>query len=166
MSLLTSLSSPVAIVIMAIVIVVLVIALIILLVMMTKLNKKVDGFLVGIDSKNIKDSMGSLDASVEDLADFRKELEAYLETVERRLKRSVQSVHTVRFNPFKGSGSGGNQSFATALLTEDGDGVILSSLYSREHVSIFSKPIKGHTPEFDLSAEEKEVLEKAKEALK
>lgn len=166
MSLLTSLSSPVAIVVMAIVIVALVIALIILLVMMTKLNKKVDGFLVGIDSKNIKDSMSSLGVSVEDLADFRKELEAYLETVERRLKRSVQSVHTVRFNPFKGNGSGGNQSFATALLTEEGDGVILSSLYSREHVSVFSKPIKGHNPEFDLSAEEKEVLEKAKEALR
>jgi hypothetical protein len=86
--------------------------------------------------------------------------------VEKRLKKSVQAVHTVRFNPFKGTGEGGNQSFATAFLTEDGDGVIISSLYSREHVSVFGKPVKKLVSEHTLSDEEKEALDTAVTKLK
>lgn len=93
-------------------------------------------------------------------------MEKYLETVERRLRKSVQSVHTVRFNPFKGTGAGGNQSFATAFLNEHGDGVVISSLYSRDHVSVFSKPVKKHASEYEFSNEEKEALGGAKDGLK
>ena len=47
------------------------------------------------------------------------------------------------------------------MLNEEGDGVVLSSLYSRERMSIFAKPIKNNKSEYELSAEEKEVLKKA-----
>lgn len=130
--------------------------------MYSKLKK----FLVNVDAHHIGDSLTSVSSDLGELKSFRNELESYLATVEKRLKKSVQSVHTVRFNPFKGTGGGGNQSFATAFLTEDGDGVIVSSLYSREHVSVFSKPVKGHGSEYELSDEEREALEKAKEGLK
>ena len=119
-------------------------------------------FLVGIDSKHIGDSLSFVSANVHELQAFRKELESYLVNVEQRLKKSVQSVHTVRFNPFKGTGGGGNQSFATAFLNEDGDGVVISSLYSRDHVSVFSKPISKHTSEYELSEEEREAVDRAK----
>ncbi|MES3031164.1 MAG: DUF4446 family protein [Patescibacteria group bacterium] len=101
---------------------------------------------------------GTLSTSVENLEAFRDELKEYLATVEKRLKKSVQAVHTVRFNPFKGTGSGSNQSFATVFLNEEGHGVVISSLYSREHVSIFSKPIKSAGSEYELSGEEKEAI--------
>lgn len=143
-------------------IIILSIAVVALIGVIIHLHSKVNRFLVGIDSKHIGDSLTHLRGTAATEEAFRKELEAYLETVERRLKRSVQAVHTVRFNPFKGTGNGGNQSFATAFLTEDGDGVILSSLYAREHVSVFSKPIMKHASEFELSQEEKDALEKAK----
>ena len=139
-----------------------VILLILVIVMYLKLKK----FLVGIDSKHIGDSLTSVSSDLDDLQAFKKDLELYLTTVEKRLKKSVQSVHTVRFNPFKGNGGGGNQSFATAFLTEEGDGVVVSSLYSRENVSVYSKPVKGHKSEYELSDEEREALEKAKENLK
>ena len=127
---------------------------------------KLKRFLVGIDSKHIGDSLTSVSSDLQDLQAFKKDLESYLTTVEKRLKKSVQSVHTVRFNPFKGTGGGGNQSFATAFLTEEGDGVVVSSLYSRENVSVYSKPVKNHGSEYELSDEEREALEKAKENLK
>jgi hypothetical protein len=139
------------------------ITLLILLIMM---HLKLKKFLVDVDAHHIGDSLTSVSSNLNELQAFKTELESYLATVEKRLKKSVQSVHTVRFNPFKGNGGGGNQSFATAFLTEDGDGVVVSSLYSREHVSVFSKPIKGHASEFELSDEEREALEKAKEGLK
>jgi len=127
---------------------------------------KLRRFLVGIDAKHIGDSLVNVSNDVRELQSFREELEKYLTEVERRLKKSVQSVHTVRFNPFKGTGGGSNQSFSTTFINEEGDGVILSSLYSRDHVSVFSKPIKKHSSEFELSDEEKESLESAKKGLK
>jgi hypothetical protein len=93
-------------------------------------------------------------------------MEKYLTHVEKRLRKSIQSVHTVRFNPFKGTGGGSNQSFATTLLNEDGDGVIISSLYARDHVSIFGKPVSKHESTYELSEEEHQSLDQAKKGLK
>ena len=126
---------------------------------------KMRRFLIGIDAANIKDSLTFVGGGLDDLKKFRAEMDEYLKTVEKRLKKSVQAVHTVRFNPFHGEGFGGNQSFATAFLTEDGDGVVISSLYSRDRVSVFSKPVKNRISEHELSDEEKEALDRAVERL-
>lgn len=79
----------------------------------------------------------------------------------KKIARSAQSVETIRFNPFKGTGSGGNQSFATAILNENGDGVILSSLYSSDRVSIFAKPVAKLTSTHELTEEEAHALKVA-----
>lgn len=131
---------------------------IILFVMFIIQKRKLDKFLLGSKIENLGDSISFMDSSIKNLESFRKELEDYLAMVEQRIRKSTQAVHTVRFNPFKGTGSGGNQSFATAFINEHGDGVIFSSLYSRDHVSIFSKPIKNGSSEYELSNEEKEAL--------
>ena len=142
-------------------VIILVVITITLLILVISLFLKMRRFLIGIDAKNIADSLTNVGNNISDLQEFRTTLEGYLTEVERRLRKSVQAVHTVRFNPFKGTGAGGNQSFATAFLTEDGDGVIISSLYSREHVSVFSKPVKGNSSEHELSEEESEALREA-----
>ena len=74
-------------------------------------------------------------------------------------------VKIMRFNPFKDVG--GNQSFAVAIINEEGDGVVLSSLYSRERMSVFAKPITKGQSDIELSTEEKTVVEEAqKETIK
>lgn len=151
---------------LSIITIVLALIVIALLVTVIILWNKLKKFLVGIDSDHIGNSLTHVSGELNSLQMFRKEIEDYLTTVEKRLRKSVQSVHTVRYNPFKGTGGGGNQSFATAFLTEEGDGVIVSSLYSREHVSIFAKPIKKLVAEHELSEEENEALENAKTRLK
>jgi len=138
------------------------IATLVLLFLVFWMYFKMRRFLIGINADHIGGSLDYVRDELKDLKSFKIELEAYLKQVEKRLRKSIQSVHTVRFNPFKGTGGGGNQSFATAFINEEGDGVIVSSLYSREHVSVFSKPVKGHDSEFELSEEEREALVKAK----
>ena len=142
---------------------ILTIALFVKIIMM---NNRLKKFLVDVDAKNIGDSLDHIAAKVKSLQSFEKEMESYLSSVEKRLRKSAQSIYTVRFNPFHGTGGGGNQSFATSILNEEGDGVVISSLYSREHVSIYSKPIKNFTSEHELSTEEKESVDKAKIGLK
>ena len=145
---------------------ILILAVLVLLGTVIYLHVKLKRFLIDKHAHTMSDSIGMMDISIKDLQAFRKELEEYLTTVEKRVRKSVQAVHTVRFNPFKGTGSGGNQSFATAFLNEDGDGVVVSSLYAREHVSIFSKPIKKGSSEFELSDEEKTAVTEAVKLIK
>ena len=50
--------------------------------------------------------------------------------VERDLQGAYGRVGLNRFNPFEGD-TGGNQSFALALLDGRGDGFVVSSLHAR-----------------------------------
>ncbi|MDP8905014.1 MAG: DUF4446 family protein [Chloroflexota bacterium] len=79
--------------------------------------------------------------------------------VEERAARAVQRVGVVRFNPFEDTGS--NQSFALALLDSRGDGVVISSLHSRQQTRIYLKSIVGGKCETALSEEEAEALRQA-----
>jgi predicted PurR-regulated permease PerM len=138
--------------------------LIVFVILVVRMQTKIKRLLGGsAGAKSIEAGIAEIANNMKDVEKFRTELEKYLTTVESRLKKSVQSVQTIRFNPFKGTGSGGNQSFATAFLNQDGD--VLSSLYSREHVSIFSKPVKSGKAEFELSEEEAAALREAQKGI-
>ncbi len=151
---------------MSILLIILVVTILVLIGLVIHLNTKLKKFLIGSSSKNLDDSITTMNGSIKELEKFRVDLEKYLTTVEKRIKKSVQAVQTVRFNPFKGNGSGGNQSFATAFLNEDSNGVVISSLYSREHVSVYSKPIKNGVSEYELSEEEKQAIGEARKIVK
>ncbi|MDP3957889.1 MAG: DUF4446 family protein [bacterium] len=123
---------------------------------------KVARLLRGKDARTLEDTMRALQNDIDALRTSRAEIEGYLKQVERRLRRAISRVGTVRFNPFQGS-SGSNQSFATAFLSEEGDGVVLSSLYSRDRVSVFAKPFEKGASSYELTGEEKEAIAKSKE---
>jgi hypothetical protein len=76
------------------------------------------------------------------------------------LRKSIRGLETIRFNPFPDQGS--NQSFAISFQNEDGDGVVISSLYARERMSVFAKPIKKGSSTYELTDEEREVINKSK----
>lgn len=117
-------------------------------------------------SKNLDESLAVLEAEIKELKKFRTTAEDTFKNNDARLRKNISGLETIRFNPFKGDGSGGNQSFATAFLNEENNGVVISSMYSRDHVSIFSKPIKNLISEQgELTAEEKTALKKAKDAI-
>lgn len=128
------------------------------------LQNKLGKLLVG-KSKNLDESFSFITKEIDDLKKFQTEAEETFKNNDARIKKTIAGVETVRFNPFKGDGSGGNQSFATAFVNEEKNGVIISSMYSRDHISIFSKAIKNLTSEYELTAEEKEALTKAKDSI-
>lgn len=116
-------------------------------------------FLRGRSGKNLEDVIVSISKELEGLDKSYGELETYLGSVEERLQKSVQNVGVVRFNPFHDAG--GDQSFAIALLDENKNGVVFSSLYSREGVRVYAKPIKNSASNYQLSPEEQQAIEKA-----
>jgi Protein of unknown function (DUF4446) len=113
---------------------------------------------------SIEESVNILSRDTKELQKFRAELEHYLKVAEARLRGSIRGVGVVRFNPFGGTG-GGNQSFAVALLDEKHSGVVLSTLYARDRVGVYAKPVDAGASSFELTGEEREAIAKAKESM-
>jgi hypothetical protein len=130
-----------------------------------RLELRLGRLLAGKDGKTLEDTIRKLALDLKEIEKFRDDSIEYLKAIEYRLKRSTQAIETVRFNPFKGTGSGGNQSFSTAFLNERGDGIVLTTLYARDRVSVFSKPVKKFKSEIELTGEEKNAVEQARATL-
>jgi hypothetical protein len=104
----------------------------------------------------ISEAIERMEKSEENIQEIYK----FLKHLDKTTKKSLQKVGVVRFNPFHESG--GDQSFAVALLDAYDNGFIISSLYTRQGVSVYSKPIeKGESKKYPLSEEEKKALKKA-----
>lgn len=116
-------------------------------------------FFAGTHAKDLEDLIITLGKKYKEVNETQKEIDKHLLTIDERLNKSIRNVETLRFNPFVDAG--GNQSFAVAFLNDEGNGVVLSSLYAREKVSVFAKPIKKGESSFELTEEEKNVLAKA-----
>jgi hypothetical protein len=66
----------------------------------------------------------------------------------------------IRFNPF--NDIGGDQSFVLALLDENNNGFVLTSLHNRENTRIYAKSVKnGEGDNITLSSDEKSAILKA-----
>ncbi|MDQ3245006.1 MAG: DUF4446 family protein [bacterium] len=123
-------------------------------------EKRLKRFFLGKKAKDLEDTIIILENEMRKLNESKIQTEKELKDIHNKLRQSIRGLETIRFNPFPDQGS--NQSFAISLLNEENDGVIISSLYSRDRMSIFAKPIKKGTSTYELTEEEKEVLMKAK----
>ena len=124
-------------------------------------GRKLKKVLRGKSGADLEDSFKSIEKEYLEIKKWRNSINEYLNDVEKRLKRSIQAVTTLRFNPWKGNGEGGNQSFASAFLSQKGDGLILSSLNVRDRISIFAKPVEKGKSGYELTHEETEALNQA-----
>ncbi len=109
---------------------------------------------------------GSLEAVLEDhvrqvqQATGRvQELDTTVMRVERQSRSHLQRVGFLRFNPFRDTG--GDQSFVLALADDDGRGVVVSSLHSREVTRVYAKPLAGWSSPYQLTDEEQQAIRKA-----
>lgn len=108
----------------------------------------------------------NLEEAIYQLMDDHKIFEGRIERseemmgrIDSELKSAVRGVATVRYNAF--SDVGGKQSFATALISEDGTGAIISSIYTRDRMNVYAKPIVNFVSEYELSTEEARALKEA-----
>ncbi len=113
----------------------------------------------GVDEGNLEDALGRQIAYILETKSKVAGLQGDLSRVGEALQLAVQRVGLVRFNPF--DDTGGDQSFALALLDARGDGIVLSSLFARRETRIFAKPIQAGTSTHLLTAEEQKAIELA-----
>ena len=106
--------------------------------------------------------MSALEESAATAARQLAALTARIEALEKVAQSETPRIGFLRYNAFDDVGS--DQSYALALLTRDGDGVVLSSIYSREETRTYGKAVqKFQTPQ-EASAEERTAIAQAKAA--
>ena len=119
------------------------------------LKKKVDLFFKG-GEENIGELLSS---QVKELDNQKEQTQKILEEVDRLKnisQKSFQKSGLVRYNPFKNGG--GDQSFSIALLDLENNGLVITSIYSREGNRTYAKPIEGNKSKYTLTEEEEKAI--------
>lgn len=140
--------------------VILVIILIILVLVLLRATSKVENkyrkFMRGVNNKNLEELVTSYLDKVDEVkkqSDFLKE---QYEDIDKRTKGCLQKLSMIRYRAFDNVGS--DLSYSLALLNDDNDGVVLTSIYGRNESTTYAKPIDKGISRYDLSEEEKQVL--------
>lgn len=141
-------------------------AVVVLIVWLILQERRISRLSRGKNAMSLEETISSLIQEVDELRGFEADMMKYCTHVENRLKSSIRGVGVVRFDAFSGNGEGGKQSFAVAVIDERGNGVIFSSILSRERARVFAKPICRYESEHELTDEEIDALTKAKESCK
>lgn len=118
-----------------------------------------DGLVSG-DGGSASGRLGALEAAESSGRAAVERLGARVGELEALAATDVSRAGFVRYDAFAGSGSG--LSYALALLNRRGDGVVITSIYSREDTRTFGKPVAGFKPTVAASAEELEAIERAR----
>jgi len=74
-------------------------------------------------------------------------------------KGAVQRVGLVRYDAFEDVG--GRLSFSCALLNDDGDGVVMTSINGRQDTRVYAKPVYRGESQYNLSDEEAAAIREA-----
>lgn len=126
------------------------------IILLVRIELRLKKLFKGSKAENLEDLMNDVVSHVKSLTETTKDNTSGIKALENRIKKSGRGIKLLRFNPFKDVG--GNQSFAVAITNEEGDGVVFSSLYSRERMSVFAKPITAGKSDIELTAEETAVV--------
>jgi hypothetical protein len=124
-----------------------------------RLDARLSGLTRGAEGRSLE---AVLDAHLERVHTVARQVDdvtkrtAVLESASRR---AFSRVGLVRYNPFEETG--GNQSFALALLDANGDGWVLSSLHARSGTRVYAKAISGGRSDAALSDEEAAAIRQA-----
>ena len=126
---------------LGVVVVGLVVIVLVLIRRVSKLDGRIANLTAGGDGTSLESTLEAHIDKVYAVAREVDELEVRTAVLERLQPDAFQRLGLVRYNPFEDTG--GNQSFALALLDQHGDGFIVSSLHTRTATRVYGKAITG-----------------------
>jgi hypothetical protein len=122
----------------------------------SRLRQRLDLLTRGSDGESLEAVFDAHLETVHQVGRDLDELTARTAVLESAARHHFARLGLVRFNPFPDTG--GNQSFALALLDESEEGFVVSSLHSRTGTRIYAKAIVGGKADTSLSTEETEAM--------
>ena len=122
----------------------------------SRLERRLQGVTRGSQGQSLEAILDAHLDKVYAVARDLDDLEARAAVLEATQRRTLQRIGLVRYNPFEDTG--GNQSFALAVVDARGDGFVVASLHARAGTRVYAKAVAGGRSEGALSAEEAEAL--------
>jgi hypothetical protein len=104
--------------------------------------------------------LGAIEDDQRSAKDTLQRIAARVDELEALAGADISRAGFVRYDAFTDSETG--LSYALALLNRRGDGVVLTSIYSRADTRTFGKPVESFKPTVHASDEELEAIERAR----
>lgn len=123
------------------------------------LRRRVDTLTRGKDTESLEDIILSYLERVESLEQGEEMTRAALTAIKDNLKITYQKKGLVKYDAFREMS--GALSYSLALLDKENNGVLISSMYSREGCYTYAKDVKNGKCKINLSEEEAEALKQA-----
>jgi hypothetical protein len=125
----------------------------------SSLEKRYRKFMRGVNNKNLEELIINYLDKIDEVKVNSDKLREDFNVLDSRVKGCVQKLSIIRYRAFDNVGS--DLSFSLALLDDNNNGTILTGIYGRNESITYAKPIDKGISRYDLSEEEKEVLEEA-----
>lgn len=128
-----------------------------------KNNQKLEILFRGKKGKDLEqiilennDKINHFDKEIQELFDISNQINTLA-------GKGISKFSVLRFNPFKDLG--GDQSFVTTFLDSKNNGLVISSMHTREGTRVYAKPVikGGEGEKYKLTEEEKKAIGMAKE---
>ena len=126
---------------------------------LTKLENRYRKLMRGVNNKNLEEMVLSYLDRIDEVKEENQHMRQMYDVVNSKMKTCVQKTSMVRYKAFADVGS--DLSFSIALLDGNDNGAVLTSIYGRNESTTYAKPIDKGMSRYDLSEEEKKVLEEA-----
>lgn len=122
-----------------------------------KIARHYNALTAGIEQKTLMNALEGIQKTLGE----HEHTQLYLKGEYQKLKEDgqlhLQNLTLKRYNPF--SDTGGDQSFILAILDGNKDGVVITSLHSRENTRFYVKSVKGGVGiDHPLSDEEQRMI--------
>jgi low affinity Fe/Cu permease len=124
-----------------------------------KIEKKYRKLMRGVNNKNLEDMVISYLDKIDEVKQDNELMKQMYQEINGQLETCIQRTSVIRYKAFEDVGS--DLSFSIALLDGNQNGVIITSIYGRNESTTYAKPIDKGISRYDLSQEEKKVLEQA-----
>ena len=124
-----------------------------------RLSRRLEQLTRGSDEGNLEAVLGQHLERVRKVVRDVDDVAARTSALESDMRRSLGRLGLVRYNPF--DDTGGNQSFALAIVDAAGDGFVVSSLHARQGTRVYAKAVAKGNAEVALSEEESAALQRA-----
>ncbi|MGF7049295.1 hypothetical protein J2T13_003805 [Paenibacillus sp. DS2015] len=128
---------------------------------LSRMRRRYDAMMSGNGVDNLESLLIDLKVQLDGLEDEQSSQKKVLKGLSTQLHSVKGNVGLKRYNAF---GERGNDlSFSLAIMDDNADGVVLTSIYNRENSYIYSKAIQAGESSIALSEEEKETIILAKQ---
>lgn len=126
---------------------------------MHRLETRFDTLFENVSEDSVTRMLTEYLSTVRGTAALMQRIKTEHDQIARVVPHTIQHVGLIRFSPFHDTG--GDQSFALALLDGQRDGVIVTGLHSRTESRLYAKPVERGVSRYTLTPEEREAMDRA-----